>query len=101
MKYVSAVLIGILVAVMCYYTAAIPTPLEQWATQARLEKVTVRPGQVVTDLVRERVPEDIRARGDVTAAIAIIGERQSKKLGNVGVWEEILLPIPYDTWRPY
>jgi hypothetical protein len=102
MKPIGVIAMAALIAVLCYFTATAVTPLEQWAQDAPLEKVTVSPGQVVQDLIKDRVPEGILAQGNITDATEIIGRRQGgKKLGSVANWEEILLPISYETWRNY
>lgn len=73
--------------------------LEDWAHQAPLEKVRISSGQTVTELIRERVPESVRAQGDMTEAVSIIEARQGHPLGSLQDWEEILLPVPYAEWH--
>lgn len=73
--------------------------LEDWAHNAPLERVAVSPVQTITGLIQARVPEGVRAQGDMTEAVSIIEARQDRQLGKIGAWEEILLPEPYAEWH--
>jgi hypothetical protein len=101
MKYVGIAVLATVIAVMCYMSATAPPSFEKWAQDAPLEKVIIKPGQTVQGLMKDRVPEGILVGGDISYITKIIGTRQGKKLGSVSAWEEILLPVPYETWRPY
>jgi hypothetical protein len=98
MKYVWFALVVVVIAVLSYFIVFQQSSLELWAQNAPLEKVSVQPGQNVTELIDERVPANVRAHGDMSYAITVIGGRQGKQLGRVGSWEEILLPIRYQDW---
>ena|GEM_PF-6709337 len=99
MKFFLIIPLVVAVVLVAFAFKSISGPsLDEWAEKAPLEKVTVHPGQVVTDLIRERVPSVVRANGDMTYAISAIGKRQGKELGHVDAWEQIELPIPYENW---
>ena len=92
--YVSA-----LVVVACYITATQPPSFKKWAQKAPLETVVLKAGQTSEEKIKERVSANMRAADDMTGVVAIIGQRQGRKIGTMEAGVEFKLPVPYSEWH--